>query len=558
MIGRDAPRLSTSSKNVPPRAPAASPSRDPFGLRGSAKVADALAPARTPAAPSVTRPVSDEGYYAIVPSGPAVDLHEVETEVPAVEVTVSWGERDVLRVAHLAPPRPFVVGESRGDAISPDFELESAFLGLSSWSVVEPRDGSVVIFVPAGASLRVRSDDAILEHEALLANGSLLPSSSLAGGLERRLLAGETASVSYRGFVFAARAVSAGRAIAAPVRADRRLLAITGGVAAIVFGLLGLASSLTPEPSLLTADSLDLQNRYVVAAIQENERVRDVVDGPAAASAQSSDAASGDPGEMGDRSRPTSQGRASRQGDADPSESSFVPTSSIEAQARDNVVVNAVAEIASLFASGSDAPYSADQALGADSLDTLGALIGARIASSGGNGGLGPIGTGLGGGGDGDGTVGPGNGEGSSPTNGDSPYRTHGLDHGGCTDADCGAIGARDPARIRVPVPRPQTSDEGGLTGDQVRRVIQRNIAQVQHCYEQGLQSNPALAGRVTVSFLISPSGAVSSSTAQDGVGSAAVSTCISSAVRRWSFPQTSNGLPVSVRFPFTLQRANP
>ena len=107
---------------------------------------------------------------------------------------------------------------------------------------------------------------------------------------------------------------------------------------------------------------------------------------------------------------------------------------------------------------------------------------------------------------------------------------------------------------IRV---RAVTDVHGGLTGDQIRRVIQRNVSQVQHCYEQGLQRNPSLAGRVTVAFMITPTGSVGgSSVADNSLGDAAVGTCVAGAVRRWAFPQPDPAGPVSVRFPFNLTQS--
>lgn len=100
------------------------------------------------------------------------------------------------------------------------------------------------------------------------------------------------------------------------------------------------------------------------------------------------------------------------------------------------------------------------------------------------------------------------------------------------------------------PLP-PQTM--GSLSREQVRRTIRRHINEVRFCYEQQLQARPDLEGRVTVAFTISPDGVVqSSNVASDSTGNGQVSSCISSSVRRWTFPQAAGVTGVS--YPFMLQ----
>lgn len=95
----------------------------------------------------------------------------------------------------------------------------------------------------------------------------------------------------------------------------------------------------------------------------------------------------------------------------------------------------------------------------------------------------------------------------------------------------------------------------GGLGSDMIRRVVRRNLSQVRHCYEQQLQSRPDLQGRVTVAFLISPTGAVqASSVSQSSVANPAMEQCIARSVRRWSFPRSADGSISSVRYPFTFR----
>jgi TonB family protein len=92
----------------------------------------------------------------------------------------------------------------------------------------------------------------------------------------------------------------------------------------------------------------------------------------------------------------------------------------------------------------------------------------------------------------------------------------------------------------------------GGLSREQVRRVVRRNLGQVRFCYEQALTRDPDLEGRVSVRFVVQPSGAVMASTSEgSSIGNPAVEDCVVQAVRRWSFP-SAPGLTV-VRYPFVL-----
>lgn len=95
----------------------------------------------------------------------------------------------------------------------------------------------------------------------------------------------------------------------------------------------------------------------------------------------------------------------------------------------------------------------------------------------------------------------------------------------------------------------------GGLSKETIRRRIYPRLAEFRFCYERGRRQRPDLAGRVTVGFLIAPSGVVQSATiAHSELGSDETERCIQEAVRRWSFPQPEGGGLVSVTYPFMLQ----
>jgi TonB family protein len=95
----------------------------------------------------------------------------------------------------------------------------------------------------------------------------------------------------------------------------------------------------------------------------------------------------------------------------------------------------------------------------------------------------------------------------------------------------------------------------GSLPREVIRRVIRRHINEARYCYERELARDPDLAGRVTISFVISPDGSVASAdVASSTLGSDAVESCLSTAVRRWAFPAPQGGGIVRVSYPFEFQ----
>ena len=160
-----------------------------------------------------------------------------------------------------------------------------------------------------------------------------------------------------------------------------------------------------------------------------------------------------------------------------------------------------------------------------------------------GYGGLGISGTGRGGGGTGMGTIGLGN----MGTIGHGAGGGSGSGYG----RGSGGLGGRSSApQIRSGA----AMVHGSLSKQVIRRIIKRHLNEVRFCYEQQLQSDPSLKGRVVIKFVIDAKGnvtaaAVSESTFNDTI----IETCILQAVRRWKFPAPEGGGIVVVNYPFEL-----
>lgn len=96
----------------------------------------------------------------------------------------------------------------------------------------------------------------------------------------------------------------------------------------------------------------------------------------------------------------------------------------------------------------------------------------------------------------------------------------------------------------------------GGLDRDLIADVINRNLGQVRFCYEQGLQGDPALAGRVAVDFTIGGQGQVKvASMGSTTLNSKIVEDCILLRLKTWKFPLPEGGTDVKVSYPFALRR---
>ncbi len=90
----------------------------------------------------------------------------------------------------------------------------------------------------------------------------------------------------------------------------------------------------------------------------------------------------------------------------------------------------------------------------------------------------------------------------------------------------------------------------GGLSPEQIRRVVMAHQGALRACYEMEAQRNPNLKGGVSVGWQIDPGGTVSTASVQSSsLGNPRVEGCVVRQVKSWHFP-TSDG-PSTVAFPF-------
>lgn len=109
-----------------------------------------------------------------------------------------------------------------------------------------------------------------------------------------------------------------------------------------------------------------------------------------------------------------------------------------------------------------------------------------------------------------------------------------------------------------TPIPLGQEASVAkGLDKDMIAAVIAKNLGQVRFCYEQGLQSDAKLSGRVAVDFVIGGNGLVKVAGVESTtLNSKMIEDCLVMRLKTWKFPLPDGGVDVKVSYPFVLRRS--
>lgn len=162
---------------------------------------------------------------------------------------------------------------------------------------------------------------------------------------------------------------------------------------------------------------------------------------------------------------------------------------------------------------------------------------GATLAIGKGSGGMGTRGEGPGGGGKGNGQL---LGVGELAVGG-----------GGKGARNTGHGPGRVAKELKVAVTTGAPSADGGLSKEQILKVVQSHAAAIQFCYEKELQRFPHLAGKVVVHWKVNLDGRVEGARVESStLGNASAESCMVRQVKNWQFPKP-NGVVCVVNFPF-------
>jgi hypothetical protein len=193
--------------------------------------------------------------------------------------------------------------------------------------------------------------------------------------------------------------------------------------------------------------------------------------------------------------------------------------------------------------------------------DALGGLNSANVVLGSGPG-TGLHGSGAGGGGTGAGVMfgsgtlntgwGAGNGGGFGSGSGHGPGGGGNGGFGGGTGSGNGTGGGPGGPGEHGVRGVAGAASHGGLSPDQVNRVVLAHRGALQACYEIEAQKDPTLRGGVVIAWTIDASGAVTSaSRASSSLNNARVEGCVLRQVKTWHFP-SSDGSTLS-NYPFSF-----
>jgi hypothetical protein len=119
---------------------------------------------------------------------------------------------------------------------------------------------------------------------------------------------------------------------------------------------------------------------------------------------------------------------------------------------------------------------------------------------------------------------------------------------GGGTGGGLGGHGAKE-LKVSVQTGTPDAS--GGLSREQILKVVMSHAAAIQFCYEKELQRFPHLSGKVMLGWKVDLDGRVEVVKVDSTtLGNPSAESCMARQVKNWQFPRP-NGVVANVTFPF-------
>lgn len=124
-------------------------------------------------------------------------------------------------------------------------------------------------------------------------------------------------------------------------------------------------------------------------------------------------------------------------------------------------------------------------------------------------------------------------------------------------DGQAGALGGKGDravaGRVTTLTRQTQTKGQGELSKEEIMKVINQHIGEIQFCYEKQLRTTPGLSGRVVLEWTVNPQGRVTVvKVAQSSLASSEATNCMTGKLKGWKFPQPRGGA-VTIVFPFVF-----
>lgn len=125
---------------------------------------------------------------------------------------------------------------------------------------------------------------------------------------------------------------------------------------------------------------------------------------------------------------------------------------------------------------------------------------------------------------------------------------------GGAGRIKGGAVSGRVRGMVSKAPPRRIAQSGGTLSRDEIQKVINKNIGQIQRCYERELTKNAGLSGKVTIQWTVGTSGSVTTaSQKKSSLPSTDAVNCMIRSIKSWRFPAPRGG-PAIVTYPFAFR----
>jgi hypothetical protein len=515
--------------------------------------------AANPFAPQHARGVAanaPEGSYEyqILKSGPDVPNDEVESHISGVEVRILWG-RNLLHVDVMSPPRSYYVGEdSAVKSLKVNYFVPQEKLGVGRAPiVVSDGAGAAAVLLPGShGTIQLAGQPKMTIAEAIQ-GGRVQPCHEVQGAFQIPLQGGTSIHMAVGDLVFEITSVAGGRKVAAAFT----LAAIASGALLYVLGsfvghagLLAAMAMFMPPMGSTMDDEVSDDQRYLIQQYLESAAEKELEEKEteqiAEDDADNKEGGTGQraKGEEGSMGNPTSKLTGNRYGVQGPQDNPD-PHIARQAALRDAAEFGMIGLLNSGAGGDPDAPtapWGRDDSLGTDPLSARGNMWGDSIGESFGAGGLGLSGIGEGGGGTGEGiglgsvgTIGHGAGTGTG--------QGFGSGHG-----RLGRSHRARPPRVRMGT----TNVSGRLPPEVIQRIVRSNFGRFRVCYQSALRNNPNLQGRVSVRFVISRSGTVSSVSGSGDIPDQGVVACVTRAFYSLTFPQPEGGI-VTVSYPIVF-----
>lgn len=498
--------------------PVEPPRQAPPGLQP--RTAPATARTSTPNAATARRTVAPHLQEPLPPEAMPTP------EARVLQVALLWGDT-LLEVQHFKDGVPVTIGEAKKNF----FNVFTPSVGKSHVLAVSKKD-VLEVRAPAGSRAFVTNQGNVRTKDALRAAGAL--SGQAGDDAEQRFTLGlhDRVEVSLGTVSFVARYVKPSPVITAASLQDSDFTFFKIASICMLAGLaVVLAMVLTPrQEQPQSADIFESQQRVAKFLITPEKRLE--AKKLQLSAPEEGAKAKDEEGKFGKEEAKQQEAAPSKPG---------TPVVDKSKKEKDRQAVGKVGLLGAFQGmKGGASDVFGPGGFGTGINDALGGLKGgAAMGDAQGVGGVGSRGTGKGGGGTalgigGLGTQGTGRGTGGSG----------GID-----------LGGRGKSITKV-IPG-KTTVVGGLDKDVIAKVIRRHQGEIKYCYESELNKDPSLAGKVAVSFVIDPTGAVSdASVSETTLNNAAAERCMLSRIRRWKFPEPKGGGVVSVTYPWLFSPA--